>query len=84
MTACHAGKHCCLSLASLHLQQAAGTMQDPDAHPLALIEKRHSMCCQTCSCHGDCGVLHHSDWTCRSEESEDSPAEHAVRHATPA
>ena len=42
------------------------------------------MCCQTCSCHGSHGVLHHSDLTWQSEESEDSPAEQAVNHATAA
>lgn len=68
----------------LYLQLAAGAAQDPGADLLALIEKHHSMCCQTCSCHGGHGVLHHSDLTHQSAESEDTPAEHAVCHATPA
>ena len=84
MTPCHAGKHCCLSLARLHLQRAAGAVQDADAHVLVLIEKHHRMCCQICSCRGGHGVLHHSDLTCQSDKSGDSPGEHAVCHATPA
>lgn len=74
----HAGKHCCLLPARLHLQLAADAVQEPGADLLVPTEKHHSICCQTCSCHGGHGVLHRSDLTCQSGGFWDTPAEHAV------
>ena len=83
MTPRHAGKQRCLLPGRTHLQLVAGAAQDPDVDLLVLIEKHHSMCCQTCSWHDSRGVLHHFDLTYQSEESEDTPAEHAVLHEPP-
>ena len=84
MTPCHAEKQCCLFPRRFHVQLAAGAVQDPEVDLLALIEKHHNMCCQTCSSHGGHGVLHHFDLTRQSAESEDTPAEHAECRTTPA
>lgn len=72
----------------------AGTVLDWDLHPqlLALTGKHPDTSCQTCSCHGGQGVLHHSDSTWQCEETEarksagqhvlqDAPAEHCQLHA---
>lgn len=92
MHSCHPGKRHCLLVASLHLQQVAGAAQWPDAGAflsadlhaarLGLTARHPGMCCQTCGCHSGQGVLHHSDSTWQSEESEaSSPAGHCLLHA---